>query len=255
MTDLRLVDDYSRHQHLMRAPVRGHWEYRQVYHRHYKPINQPLLEVEKRRRDTQAQLSRYVADTETRPIYNTDYENSGWDEDEISPYMPDTPMRQRQHLDERGEPIRYEDIWNYIRLHGILVRCEVRWLQTMEHHHNRGWHLLAIVVKPVSENRVDLRELNLRNRFPTMRTINPWAVYHVSICSGGDNVSDADMKYLLDKFHGREVRLRMVDNPHRSMGSIALDPERDPIASDPVVRRLWSHGSQRHKKGGLHLSI
>ena len=222
MADLRLIENY------------GH-------HRHAKPIEQ-------RRRDTQAQLARYVADTETRPIYNTDYEDSGWDEDEIQPYMNDTPMRARQHRNERGE-IRYEDIWHYIRIHGIWVSCEVRWLLTMEHHHDPDNHLLAIVVKPLPQNRTVLANL-----FPTTRPINPWSPYHVSICNGRDNVNDRDIKYLVHKFHGEHFHLKIRNEAWRSMGSLLLDPETDPIASDPVVRRLWRNGSQGHKNG-LHISI
>ena len=248
MTDLRLIDDYNRQQHLVQTHEGGPIERRQILHRRYfKPLNKPLLDVELRRRGTQSQLARYVADTETRPMYNSEM----FDEGDIVPYMNDTPH------EERTQPgHRYSDIWNYIRQHGIVVSCEVRWLQTIEHHDDPGYHLLAFVVKPIPEHQ---RQDGRRNLFPTTRTTNPWSSYHISICYGQDNVSNADMKYLVKKFDGKELHLQIRNNQgdeRRSQGSLSLDPVRDPIASDPVVRRLWETGGEGHKKAsGLHISL
>jgi hypothetical protein len=216
------------------------------YSKYFKPLDRPLFELERRRRDTQAQLARYVADTETRPMYNSELFETGY----VSPYMNDIPHEARTQPGQR-----YSDIWNYIRQHGIVVRCELRWLQSIESHANPGHHLLAFIVEPIPENQ---RQDGRRNLFPTVRTTNPWSKYHISICYAEDPISIADIRYLLKKFNGKVVHLRIRNedgDQWRSQGSLSLDPARDPIASDPVVRRLWQNGGERHKVGGIHISL
>jgi hypothetical protein len=184
-------------------------------------------EFKRERRRHIEQLERYKQSDE-RPTTNSS---------DGTPYMDDVPFRTREHSEEWN----YEYLWNRIRDRGVGVRTQVRWLQLLETHPEH--QLLAIVVKP-----------NEGEWFPLKRRPNPWSPWHISICYNTDPISEADVRYVHKHFNNKLLRLRIIWTERRTGTSLELDPQRDPIASDPVVSRLFKNGSYGWK-GHLHISV
>lgn len=186
-----------------------------------------LEELERGRQLFLEQLGRYKQ-SEERPTTNSS---------DGTPYMDDVPFRSRQHSDEWN----YEYLWKRIRDHGIRVHAEVRWLQLLETHPTH--QLLAIVVKPVEGE-----------WFPLRRRPNPWSPWHISICYNTDPLSEADVRYVVKHFDNKFLHLQINWTQRRTGTSLELDPQRDPIASDPVVWRLFRNGYYGRKEH-LHISV
>ena len=181
------------------------------------------------RQDIVDQTERYRQATD-RPTHNTEADE---------PYMNSNDWSERQH-----EGFDYEYLHRRIRDNGIWVRTQVKWLTTMER--PTEYQLLAIVVKP-------LREYD--QYFPTRRSPNPWSPYHVSICFNTDPHTPQDIHYLVKHFDNKTLQLRAVQSGGITGSMLQLDPATDPIASDPIVRKLFYDGYYRNKAGGIHISM
>jgi len=199
--------------------------HRRLHHRLRE--QQGYEELERERLKNIEQLERYKQSTE-RPTTNSS---------DGTPYMDDVPFRSREYSDEWN----YDYLWQRIRDHGIQVRTHVRWLQLLETHPDH--QLLAIVVKPGEGE-----------WFPLKRRPNPWSPWHISICFNTDPISEADVRYIHKRFDNKLLRLRINWTQRRTGTSLELDPQSDPIASDPVVWKLFKNGHYG-KKEHLHISV
>ena len=153
--------------------------------------------------------------------------------------MLDPPWEARQH-----EGYDYKYLWKQIKEHGVRVRTLVKWGTTLERPLDH--QLLMIAVKPVETEGY---------YFPTARPPNPWSPWHVSICFNTDPHTPQDIHYIVKHFDNKTLHLRIRNTEHPTGTSLELDPENDPIASDPVVRRLFLSGSYGWKEGGIHISL
>ena len=195
-------------------------DYGTRYHRH-------RMEGERQRIIDRTERYRQATD---RPTHNSEAEE---------PYMNSNEWTDRLH-----EGFDYEYLHKRIRDNGIWVRTRVQWLTTMEQ--NTQYQLLAITVKPMTEH---------GEYFPTRRSPNPWSPYHVSICFNTDPHTSEDIDYLIKHFHNKALHLQVVPSGGITGTMLQLDPARDPIASDPIVRNLFYNGYYRNKHGGIHISM
>jgi hypothetical protein len=184
-------------------------------------------ELEQERLRGIEKLERYKQ-SEERPVTNSS---------DGTPYMDDVPFKSRQHSDEWN----YDYLWERIRDYGIEVHAQVRWLALLET--SPEHQLLAIVVKPVEGE-----------WFPLKRRPNPWSPWHISICFNTDPITEADVRYIIKHFDNKVLHLRINWTQYRTGTSLELDRQRDPIASDPVVYRLFRNGFYG-KKDHLHISV
>ena len=193
-------------------------DYGTHYHHH-------RMEGERQRIIDKTERYRQATD---RPTYNSE---------EAEPYMNSSEWNERQH-----EGFDYEYLHKRIRDNGIWVRTRVQWLTTMEQ--NTQYQLLAITVKP------DHGEY-----FPTRRSPNPWTAYHVSICFNTDPHTPQDIHYIVERFDNKTLHLQIVPSGRITGSMLQLDPDRDPIASDAIIRKLFYNGYFRNKHGGIHISM
>ena len=185
--------------------------------------------LERQRRRAIEQTERYIRATD-RPTHNSEREE---------PYMNDNEWWERGH-----DGFTYDFIHRRIRERGVWVRTRVQWMTTMET--ATEYQLLAITVKPMTEH---------GEYFPTRRPTNPWSPYHVSICFSTDPHTPQDIHYIVERFDNKTLHLQVVPSDGPTGTMLQLDPERDPIASDPVVRKLFFAGYYRNKHGGIHISM
>ena len=122
---------------------------------------------------------------------------------------------------------------------GIKVRTRVGWSH-LDHP-----PMLMIYVDALPEDEQPEAPDRFRrrhSRWTSNATINPAVHHHITICKADDLTRFDDwwykLYYIYAKFENKVVWL--YPNNITSGSTLELDPERDPIASDPVVQELHS---------------
>jgi len=121
--------------------------------------------------------------------------------------------------------------WNHLNRSGIWVDTRLAWSL---------WDptnpLLCILTFPTDET------CQFLHRTPP----NSIAMWHVSLCYGKQSVNEAQMRHLVQRFDNQTMRLwgRVQGNAYY------LDPQHDPIGSDPIVQLLESTIGK-----GIHISM
>ncbi len=140
--------------------------------------------------------------------------------------LPLVPYERRLHWGRD-----YDDVWRWIRNHGCRVNTEVMWSGK----YNPDNPLFMIKVTPVPPHIFPLAR-------PTQPAVAPW---HVSICHANDlqAYTTRDLEYVMEKFHNTDYILQIKNTCNRTGCALTLDPERDLIASDPIIQKMHSEGS------------
>ena len=190
-----------------------------------------------------------------------------WTRDDKDPYDDDAEVHEDVRFPEQGE---YDERKDTLMKAGIKVHTHVKWSHLM---HPPSLMIYVDDLPAHEQPEASVQDQAVLDRFKVRHsrwtseaTTNPAVHRHITIVNA-DEIKTVDdwwhkVYYLYTKFDDKDLWL--YPNFISKGSCLYLDPEKDPIASDPVVQELhsknlkWNRqpdGSYLSRLDGLHVSM